>query len=77
MERLRSKRQPGGWRHFIGEDEIRCGDLIEILQGDDWIAGRYEANLHPSLAEPTAFLEINERHSIPLTDGMPARVIKD
>lgn len=77
MEELRAERQIGGWRHFIGENEIRCGDLIEILQGDDWIAGRYEANLHPSLAEPTAFLEINERHSIPLTDGMPARVIKD
>lgn len=73
-QRLQVQRQAGGWRHFIGEEEIHCGDIIEVMQGDDWIAGRYEANLHNSLPEPKAFLElIDQRHSIKLERGMLVR----
>lgn len=73
FHRLTLKRQAGGWRHFIGDDEIRCGDIIEVLQSDDWITGRYEANLHHTLPEPKAFLEIDERNLLSLETGAPVR----
>ena len=74
MDRLRTERQIGGWRHFIGADEIRCGDLIEVMHGDDWIAGRYEAQgLSKLTTTPIACLEIDETNYFKLQDGMLAR----
>lgn len=74
MERLRTEKQIGGWRHFIGEDEIHCGDFIEILHGDDWIAGRYEAQGLGNLATtPIAHIEIDDTNYFKLQDGMLAR----
>lgn len=75
MESLRTEKQIGGWRHFIGEDEIHCGDIIEVLRGDDWIAGRYEAQGLGNLATtPIAHIEIDETNYIKLQDGMLARL---
>ena len=75
MDRLRTEKQIGGWRHFIGEDEIRCGDQIEVMQGDDWIAGRYEAQgLGNLTTTPIAHVEIDDTNCIKLQDGMLARL---
>jgi hypothetical protein len=74
MEQIRTERLRDGWRHFIGEDEVQSGDVIELLQADDWIAGRYEAQgLSNAEKMPLAFLEIDQTNYIKLHDGMLAR----
>ena len=74
MERIRTERLIDGWRHFIGEDEVLSGDVIEILNDDGWIAGRYEAQgLNNVETMPLAFLELDQSNSIKLQDGMLAR----
>ena len=75
MERIRTERLNDGWRHFIGEDEVLSGDVIEVLKDENWIAGRYEAQgLNNVETMPLAFLELDETNYIKLRDGMLARL---
>lgn len=74
MERIRTERLTDGWRHFIGQDEMQSGDLIEVLHADDWITGRYEAQgLNIIETTPVAFLELDQTNYLKLQDGMLAR----
>jgi len=75
-ERLRLERQPlSGWRHFIGDDSIHCGERIEICASGKWVAGRYEAEgLHITDSFPIACLWVDESNYIKLRDGIEARL---
>lgn len=74
--RLRLERQPpNGWRHFIGEESIHCGDIIEVYAGGKWVSGRYEAQgLGNPDTLPIAYLEFDDSHYIKLQDGIEARL---
>lgn len=75
-ERLRLERQPlSGWRHFIGDESIHCGDIIEVYAGGKWVPGRYEAEgLHLADCYPIAWLWFDESKYIKLQDGIEARL---
>ena len=75
-ERLKLERQPlSGWRHFIGDAAIYCGELIEVYAGGKWVAGRYEAEgLHVADRDPIACLWLDESNYIKLQDGIEARL---
>lgn len=77
-ERLRLERQPlSGWRHFIGEAAIHCGEQIEVYDGGKWVAGRYEAEgLATAESLPIACLWIDESSYIKLHDGIEARLAR-
>ena len=74
---IRLEKQLGGWRHFIGNDSIHCGDVIEVYTNGEWIAGRYEAeglNVHDR--EPYAFIWFDETKYTKLPCGIVARFPK-
>lgn len=74
---IRLEKQIGGWRHFIGEDEIRCGDIVQIYNGSEWIAGRYEAEgLNVPDKDPHAFIWFDESNYTKLPCGVVARFPK-
>lgn len=77
--RLRLERQPlSGWRHFIGDEDIHCGDIIEVYTGGKWVAGRYEAEGLRNLdRDPIAYMWIDEATYIKLHDGFRARLPRD
>lgn len=77
-ERLRLERHPlNGWRHFIGDESIHCGDIIEVYAGGKWVPGRYEAEgLHLADRDPIAYLWFDDAKYIKLQDGIEARLPK-
>lgn len=74
MERLRVVSQGAdGFRHFVGAEPVRCGDLIEALLGDEWVRGRYESgDLSPASCDPAAFIHF-DGHAVRLKENALVR----
>lgn len=48
--KLKLRKESSGYRHYIEPSngkmlDIRCGSLVEVKLGNQWIQGRYECSL--------------------------------
>lgn len=76
---LELRRDPGGWRHYIDDVAIHCGDPIDAVMGGRWYEGRYEASWAGGIPQPTFYyiddagdhraVRIGERTVVSLPDA--------
>jgi hypothetical protein len=74
MATLWLRKDVGGWRHYIGDEPIYCGNFIEAQISGEWVTGRYETDdLSPTAPMPKAYLYASEPSPFILEEGTEAK----